>query len=151
MKILAFLQNQWVNEPERVRASIEKYGEKYRRRFIAFALFSGCSTGRRLRSSFGDLCDQIIWEEASPKIGGHSSSFFVPDKNHISQRIDEESPDVILAFGAAACAAVQKTLSKRLDGPCIEFIQLPHPVARHTGLMELLKKTGAYLRARNQL
>lgn len=148
MKILAFLQNQWVHEPERVQASIERYGEPYRRRFISFALFGGCSTGRRLRSTFGDLCDRIVWEEASPKIGGYSASYFAPDKNHICRRIDEEQPDIVLAFGSSACAAVQKALSTRLDGTCIEFIQLPHPVARHTGLMPLLKTTADDLRSR---
>lgn len=40
MKIVAFLQNMWVKDPERVKQSIARYGEDYRLRFMRYALFA---------------------------------------------------------------------------------------------------------------
>ena len=64
MKVLAFLQNMWVIDPKRIEASITRHGEAYRRRLIAYALFAGCLTGRRLRMAFGRRIHRRHLEEA---------------------------------------------------------------------------------------
>lgn len=82
MVILAILQNQWFRNPAKAREIYERNPE-LRNKLIAGFLFSGCLTGRRLQSAFGDLCDSIIWEESSPEIGGFSVSKFTHDPEHI--------------------------------------------------------------------
>lgn len=93
MKILAFLQNQWFKDPEGVKAMFAEHPER-RERYIEAFLFMGCLTGRRLKSALGEeLCNQIVWEEISPEIGGHASSKFPPDLAHI---IGKHKPDVVI-------------------------------------------------------
>lgn len=58
-KTLAFLQNMWVKNPDRVKAMVQREGEEFRRRFMEYALFRGCLTGRRIKAAFGELCDEI--------------------------------------------------------------------------------------------
>ncbi len=59
MKIIAFLQNMWVRDPEKVRRSLEREEDleiraEHRLRYIEYALFAGCLTGRRLEALRGD-------------------------------------------------------------------------------------------------
>lgn len=77
------------------------------------------------------LCQQIIWEEASPKIGGRASSNFEPDPKHVQRIIDEVRPDVIVAFGANALAAVYGTMSKA------KVYSVPHPAYRRYDIVRL--------------
>jgi len=79
--ILAVLQNQWFPDQDRVRAILLKTPES-RRRILRYALFAGCRTGKVLKSVFGDRCDDIIWENASPQIGGRAASSFQADTQH---------------------------------------------------------------------
>ena len=73
---LAFLQNMWVRDPERVKRDIARYGEECRLTYIEYCLFAGCLTGRRLRQAFGeDLLDRIVWEESTREIAGNASRF----------------------------------------------------------------------------
>lgn len=124
MKALAFLQNMWVRDPDRVRALIEKYGERYRDRLIHFALFNGCLTGRRLKAAFGArLCSEIIWEEASPEIACEASGCPPADPAHIRAALERHSPDVVLCFGKIATDAVRPLWKGAL-------IIAPHPAAR---------------------
>lgn len=67
--ILAFMQNMWVKDPSRVKAMIDRQPDEFKRREFRLQitkrlLFAGCKSGRVLRAVFGDLCDEIIWEEA---------------------------------------------------------------------------------------
>ena|ERR1700761_9019971 len=140
MKIVAFMQNQWFDEPDEVRAMLdrqrdcgeftqEQMREKVRRRLIHYALFAGCLSGRRLKKTFGEMTQSIIWEEASREIGGHAASSFPADMDHIKAVLKEESPDVVLTFGKTATQAIEVVRS--LTTPTWEFIPCCHPAARH--------------------
>jgi len=139
VKVLAFLQNMWVIDPKRIEASITRHGEAYRRRLIAYALFAGCLTGRRLRMAFGrDTCQRIIWEEASREIAGNAREVCKPDHAHIAAVLERERPDVVLAFGQVAGAAVAGLWHGRL-------ICAPHPAARQAGTLDRLREAAADL------
>src|SRR5580693_5868087 len=82
MAILGFLQNAWFKDPVGAQKIFDRYPER-RNELIARFLFAGCLTGRNLRKALGeDLCETIIWEETSPKIGGYSSARFPPEPEH---------------------------------------------------------------------
>ena len=149
MKILAFLQNQWFDDPEGVKAMLnrqrecgeytqEQMRERVRRRLIHYALFAGCLTGRRLKQVFGEMTNKIIWEEGSREIGGKASSFFPPDDAHIIATVGTEMPDIILCFGSAN----RKVMQSRFPWPICGFpvIYMPHPAARHATVMDELRE-----------
>lgn len=135
MKVLAVLQNQWFKNPAKVR-EIYARNPELRNKLIARFLFAGCLTGKRLRAAFGDLCDAIIWEEASPKIGGFSASKFEPDPAHIRAALEMHAPDVVVCFGKIAGDAV-RLLCGELDlkHPAVMFA--PHPASRDNPMPEL--------------
>lgn len=145
MKVMAFLQNQWVKDPKRVRAAIKHYGEKYRRRFIVFALFAGCQTGRRIKKAFGEMTSEMIWEESSLRIGGRSASSFPADLKHMRSRIKEEEPHLIVSFGKTAGEAL-KQIIKPEDN--IEVVYLPHPAVRNPGIFAILDGAAGHVRMR---
>jgi len=142
--ILAFLQNQWFKDPEAARQVFARHPE-HRERLVATYLFMGCLTGRRLLEVFGEeLCDEIVWEECSPEIGGKSSSAFPADLDHIRKAIDKHRPDVILAFGKIAGDAMAAIR------PLTRVIRAPHPAARQGsvwGLSVALDELNEVLRA----
>src|SRR4051812_46598313 len=109
--IVAFMQNMWVRDPERVKQFIaahpEPTRERYRRLLIARLLFMGCLTGRRLQAAFGDVCDSIVWEESTREIAGDPKTIFPPDLIHIRQVLAECEPSVVLTFGKIAWNAVK--------------------------------------------
>lgn len=140
MKILAFLQNQYFKNPEKVR---EIYARRpnHRNKLIASFLFAGCLTGRRLRESLGpELCSAIIWEEASREIGGHSGSVFEPDLEHIRQSISDHAPDLILCFGKVAGNALKQL---HLAQP---IIYGPHPASRQNAMVGLIEMKADVIR-----
>lgn len=123
MKVLAILQNQWFHNPDNVRAILKRHPE-YRPRIIHYALFAGCRTGRILKAALRDWCDRIIWEEASPKIGGHASACFPADVVHLRALLETHKPGVVIALGKIAADALR---------PLVVAEQLligPHPAAR---------------------
>ncbi|HMJ28588.1 MAG TPA: hypothetical protein VK512_07695 [Xanthobacteraceae bacterium] len=148
MKVLAILQNQWFRDPDRVRAFIERRPE-LRRNFIRRALFSGCRTGRILKTALGEeWCRKIVWEEASPEIGGQASSRFRADTRHILDVVVEVQPTVILALGKIASDAVNSLCPiHRLTPPAtiINIITAPHPTARGMDTLRLLRDVRALL------
>jgi len=134
MKILAFMQNQWLKDPERHKRTMQRYidrgkpelAEDLRRRMIHYALFAGCRTGQILKKFLGDdVCSKIIWDEASKEVGGHSSSCFKADHDHMRSRIDEEKPGIVIAFGKIAGDALDK-----LSPTEVYRIIMPHPTGR---------------------
>jgi len=135
LNIVAFLQNQWFQNPDKAREVYAKnpdQREELNKRF----LFAGCMTGRRLQTAFGpDLCDQIIWEEVSPQIGGKSNSTFPADQKHISSVIEKHQPDIILTFGSLAKDALNQwsrdEMYKCEPRPLPVVISGPHPAARY--------------------
>jgi hypothetical protein len=142
VKILGVLQNQWFEEPERVRSLIERRPE-IRSRFIARALFAGCKTGRILLNTFGDLCALITWEEASPRIGGQASAAFPPDLDHLRAVLEREQPDIVIAFGRIAERGLRPLV------PAANLICAPHPAARVPwNIPLLLRGVAAEVRSR---
>lgn len=130
--ILAILQNQWFRDPERMRATLERFPEG-RRRMIHYALFAGCRTGAILKSIFGELlCREIVWEEASPEIGGKASSCFPANHAHLKAVLEDVKPDIVLSFGRVATDAMRTLV------PHDKLLVAPHPTARGGDVMAQL-------------
>jgi len=140
VKILAIMQNQWFRDPMNA-ANIMERAEKAGRRnqLIARFLFAGCQSGKRLRAALGaELCDQIIWEEASRNIGGVPSSSFPADVEHIRRAIRTHRPKIVLTLGVVAKVGLDKALPSVI-GLNIVPIYGPHPAARHATVMQELR------------
>lgn len=128
MKIVAFLQNMWAYQPDRIVLQ--------RRKLIRRLLFAGCLTGKRLKDTFGDeLCQLIVWENASPIIGNQANSNPQPDIDHIKLILEEEQPDLVIAFGVRARIALDGIWKGKL-------IVAPHPAARGKYTMRNLRQAG---------
>jgi hypothetical protein len=124
MKILAILQNQWFKDPAAVQQIYHRHPER-RNDLIARFLFMGCLTGKRLQQAFGPLIDRIVWEEASPRVGGHSGSVFDADPVHLAAAIAKHQPQLILCFGRVAGDGIR---AMQID-PAITVLYGPHPAA----------------------
>lgn len=134
---VAFLQNMWVKDPVRVRELIARNGEDYRLRLMHLSLFSGCLTGRRIKSAFGDeLLKTMHFEEASREIAGDSKTICPPDHDHIRAVLEAQSPDIVLTFGRVASDAVSQHWTGRM-------IKMPHPAARHADTVSRLKSAAS--------
>ena len=142
MKIVAFLQCQWFKNPARMRHIYELHGNtpELRAELNATFLFFGCLSGKRLKASFGDLCDSIIWEESTKEIGGESSFKPLPDPAHIIAVLDYFKPDLIITFGKVAHHAVANLTA-------IPIISAPHPAARHSTICAELTVAAARVRS----
>lgn len=144
MKILAFMQNMYFNDPEKVQAIFDRHPED-RNRLIGLYLFMGCKSGKVLRQTLGeDLCDKITWEESSRRLGDISSSRFPHDPNHIARAVHIHNPELILAFGAIASKGVQTLCTDGGTGKThhgTPVLYGPHPAARNNPLpaLSLLK------------
>lgn len=129
----------WVKDPARVKRDIERHGEEFRLRFVKYALFAGCLTGRRLKAAFGELVDVIHWEETTRAIAGDPRTVFPADLQHMQAVIERQRPAVILTFGGIARDAVVKcrlSISRELSW---QLLALPHPAARGAMTMHKLK------------
>lgn len=143
MKIVAFLQCQWVLNPDRVaqiyahRATTPELRADLNARF----LFAGSLTGNRLWAIFGaKACDSIIWEESSTEIAGKSAGVFPADPHHIHAVIGHFRPDVILAFGRVATDAMEKLVPAGA-----KLISGPHPAARRLTVVDELREMARQL------
>lgn len=142
MKTLGLMQNQWLHpaNAHRFERACESYAGKpiywkYREMVIRMALFAGCKSGRRLKMAFGeDVCEQIHWEEASPKVGTYASAVFPPDGEHIQNIINLIQPKIIIAFGKVALQGLQ--LVNYGDAKIIDTC---HPANRSTQVMAMLR------------
>jgi hypothetical protein len=124
MKILAFLQNAWVREPDRVQKIYSDFPEQ-RSSITAKLLFAGGKTGRVLRHAFGpEYCSAIIWEEASTYISGNSKEVVPADLVHIRKVIKQHQPRLIIGFGNIARDALI------IINPRCGCLFAPHPAAR---------------------
>jgi len=85
--------------------------------------FKNCHTGRRLRKAIPDNVDIHIIN-SNPSIGNNADSYFKPDNKHVSKRINEINPDIILACGNSAKQAID---SIEVGVP---VIKMPHPAYR---------------------
>lgn len=132
MKTVAFLQNMWVRNPDRVKAVFAREGEAFRLKYIKYALFAGCLTGRRLKVVFGqEACSEIVWEETTREIAGDAKTIFPPQPGHIQAVLAQHQPDIVLAFGTIASNALYKILQRTPPGKTLPLlITAPHPAAR---------------------
>jgi hypothetical protein len=85
--------------------------------------FQNCHTGRRLRNAIPMGLDVNIIN-ASPQVGEEASSCFDPDIGYVSSKVEEISPDIILACGVNAKKAIKQV---EVDVPVLE---MPHPAFR---------------------
>lgn len=131
MKVLAIMQNQWFLDPEAIKRIFERR-PTMRRQLIARFLFAGCRSGRVLQSVFGDRINKIVWEEASPQIGGESSACFPADPEHLRAVLGDVKPDVVLAFGRIASEGLRTLVSPA------KLIVGPHPTSRGGDVIERL-------------
>lgn len=133
MKVLAVLQNMWVNDPEKVKAIIARTPQA-RRRLICYSLFAGCRTGRVLKQVFGEDCPQrFIWEESTTEIAGNPRDVFPADALHLKAVLEEVKPDVVIAFGRIAGVALSQLV------PGDKLVLAPHPTARQPDTLQRLK------------
>lgn len=154
MKIVAFLQNQWFNDPEGVKAMLARHDhepivrERVRRCLIHYELFAGCVTGRRLEKAFGDLTGKIVWEEGSRVISGNARDFHPPDRVHIAEVIKTQQPRVILSFGKSNHPIIEELSheSRSVD----RVLYLPHPAARQATVPRVLAEAAEELRSWEQ-
>lgn len=145
MKILAFLQNQWFRDPAQAQAIYDRHPDQHEQ-LNARYLFAGCLTGRRLQAAFGrGLCDQIIWENASPKIAGESAGVFPADPQHMAAAIARHQPDLILLFGRIARDGYVASLPFR-SSLFFDPICGPHPAARGGTVMNELRSMAGQIR-----
>jgi hypothetical protein len=141
--ILAFLQNQWFKNPARMEQLLNTRYAGRREDFVRTFLFWSCLTGRRLQEAFGEqLCGEIIWEEASPRIAGKSDGVFPADPQHMAAAIAKHQPQIILTFGAIAGAGMACIGS---PDNCY-FIHGPHPAARGSNVLRDLRRMAENLK-----
>lgn len=131
--ILAVMQNQWFRDPEAVKRIVARWPQR-RRDLIGRFLFAGCKSGRVLKAVFQNRINSIVWEEASPEIGGESSSCFPADLDHLRAVLCDVQPDVVLAFGRIASDAMTALV------PAEKLITGPHPTARGGFVMQQLTR-----------
>jgi hypothetical protein len=149
-KIVAFLQNAWwpAHKVKYIDYAYGKHGTTPdgRAKLNAMYLFMGCLTGSRLKTAFGDdLCNEIIWENASKQIATLSSGSFPPDVEHIRSVIDHFKPSAILCFGKHAFSGVVQ--AERLTMPPFKSSDCyygPHPASRKPDVPQELAKMAAW-------
>lgn len=138
MTIMGLLQNTWAQNPSRV-ADMFRRDPEHRNKLIGYLLFmSRCTTSRRLRRTFGSLCDAIVWENASPIIVARPNTKVAGDLDHVQAALDRIKPDVVLAFGRIAGDVMAAAM---YEG---HIIRGPHPAARFHDLghrLEQMRRT----------
>lgn len=129
--ILGLLQNQWVREPGRVKAALDRRSPEQGRKLLSLLLFQSHS-GKRLKAAFGEWTQRIIWENASSVIGSQSTANPAPDLDHVRRMLAEIKPAIVLAFGKRAATAMAHVT---YDGV---LICGPHPAVRDKNVMAKL-------------
>lgn len=94
--------------------------------------FKKCFTGKRLREAIPNNVEISIIN-SSPKIGEKSNSYFSPDIEYVTKKIENINPDVILF-----CGKNGKTLMEKINFENSVF--MPHPAYRALS-KEITKKT----------
>ena len=127
MKIVAFLQNPWFREgtPDNV---IQRYrdDQRFHRKILLLSM-----SGKRLHKAFGDLYNEIHWDNTNWRAVHHAAGKLYPDFKHMANVVSNQEPDMIIAVGNQAwdsCIALLKTGVFRK--PCV-IVRCHHPNARH--------------------
>lgn len=117
MKILAFLQSPSdAVFPDAAPHVLDKYrdDQEYHRRMLRQSM-----TGNRLFQAFGEMYDQIYWDNVAPVKD--------VDQAHIDNVIVAVEPDVILTFGNIAKEAIDNSIGAIR----IKVLHCHHPNARY--------------------
>lgn len=130
--VLGLLQNLWVHNPGRVKEILARRPPAFRRKYLAALLFYRSLSGRRLKVAFGEWCDHVIWENASPAIAARSNADPIPDLSHVRRVLAEVQAQIVLAFGQRAAWALDQIAWGGV------IIQGPHPAARCSDIGEQL-------------
>lgn len=146
--VLAFMQNQWVRDPEQLRRILARHDAAFRRQMVARLLFMGCVSGKRLKAAFGDFTNKIVWEEASPVITGSPSECPPADVPHIVAAIEELKPEIVLTFGKIATNGVLKAMTALEGRHQFTVMSAPHPASRGDALASALGMMAQELRGR---
>lgn len=132
---MGFLQNMYVKDPAKVQQAINKSDDPNVWEFwVKALLFSGCLTGKRIKAAFGDLADNIIYDECSREIADNPKTICKADPKHIKRSLIKHKPNIVIAFGNHAYKALQP-FSMYYD----TIIKAPHPAARQTDTLDKLK------------
>lgn len=141
--VLAFLQNMWVKDPARVKASIARHGEAFRLELMRRFLFAGCKTGRNLTKTFGDeLLAQMTFEETTREIAGDAKTILLVDTHHIHECIEKHRPRIVVAFGQIAHDAVSMVADQWTGQPFV-YVKAHHPASRHPASWNSLLEAAA--------
>jgi len=121
MKLMIILQNAYMDREGSVLSGeplfiMSAYSWKY-------TSFDNV-TERRLKKIVPNACD-IIFGNASPKIGNNPNSFFSYDENHVGRMILKYKPDLVLLCGKEAGKA--ENLIRKIGLP---YVLSLHPAAR---------------------
>lgn len=128
MKILAFLQNMYCDNPELVKRIVT---EDNWNRLVKKFLFQSF-TGKRIIKAFGEeLANRIIYDESTDEIADNPYSACKPNIVHIRWALHKHKPDIVITFGGIA----YKSVSSVYKG---ELIRLPHPASRRADTMPRL-------------
>lgn len=114
-KIVAFMQNPWF-PPGTDRRHVDRYttDQEFHRRILARSM-----SGVRLMSALGPaLFNAIWWDNVAPTATEESSGISEIDMGHVETALTEQRPDLILAFGRVAEAALDKSFIA-MEIPCL--------------------------------
>lgn len=161
-RCLAIMQNQWLKDPATQYRALEdaekrrgiEFRTKMWRRMIQYALFAGCQSGRVLKRHLGEeLCEEMVWDEASKIITDNPKECPPADLDHIRRTLEDVKPDVVITFGRIASDGVDAVLDPGLEsrrtfrGRKLTLIQSPHPAARGGIQQESVREACAAFRA----
>ena len=143
MKILAILQNTWADNPERVHAALAQKPDR-RHEMVARLLFaSGCVTGRRILTVFGELLKQHQWtfENASTVVTPTSGGCPPYNVEHVKGVIGRFRPDAIIVFGTQAKAALaDMRRAKKQTMPLPPVVECVHPAMQRASCVPLMNE-----------
>lgn len=151
MKILVFMQNMWVKEPEKVKQAIERSKDPEAwNNWVKTLLFAGCITGKRIKQVFGDLVEDMIFDESTKEILNNPRDVPKADLEHMRNTILRIHPDTIITFGNHASKALEKIITSPYPFYHIRIpkhiFNAPHPAARQPETMARLKRIAISIR-----
>jgi hypothetical protein len=155
VKIVAFLQNLWVKDPEKMRQIFDRHpGFESRAYMLRTLLMRGGRTGKILKATLGmETINQIIWEETTTQIAGDPKTIFPADLSHIRKVLNFYKPEAVVTFGRIASKSVFLVANGMLAEPAeftFELLCVPHPCARPAAdpigaFTELKQKLNRYI------
>ena len=146
MSVLVLMQNLWVKEPDRLRATLARHPEA-RRRIIKSLLFMGCKTGRILLADWGEyVCQHCEWEESTAKIADNPKTIFQPDVGHIAAVLNAVHPEIVVLLGRQATNDFAEAHGKCTDNFPVNVLPAQHPCAHSPFVRTRLQEIGVVLR-----